>query len=301
MKKVKFIYNPYSGENAIIDDLDKVIKIHQEYGFFVEPYRIERNKSIEDGFIGIDDNFKYILIAGGDGTIDSVVNHMKKRNIDLPIAVLPVGTANDFAKNIMGMPQDIEKALRQILESKVKYLDLGKINDKYFINVASTGIFTDVSQKTDTSMKNTMGKLAYYIKGLEQIPNIRKLKVKITSPKVNYDGLMYALLVFNGKTAGNIKLAQKSEADDGLLDVIVIKSDVIKNALNNLFIIATKRDIYDMDGVLCFKTDELIIECDEDIATDIDGEKGPDFPLYIRCERRALKVLGYLRECNYLS
>ena len=70
---------------------------------------------------------------------------------------------------------------------------------------------------------------------------------------------MYALLIFNGKTAGNLKLAQKSEADDGLFRCNRYKSDVIKNALNNLFIIATKRDNlrYGWSFIyICFKTDD---------------------------------------------
>lgn len=296
MKKVKFIYNPYSGENSIVSELDKVIQIHQQYGYIVEPYRIQRDESISNAFDSIDNDFKYILIAGGDGTIDSVVNEMKHKNIDIPIGVLPVGTANDFAKNIVGMPQDIEKALIQILESEEKYLDLGKINEKYFVNVASAGVFTDVSQKIDVHLKNTMGKMAYYIKGLEEIPNIRKLKVKVESKDFKFDGNMYLMLIFNGKTAGNLKLAQSSEADDGLLDVIIVKSDIVRNALNNFIVMLKKRDIYEMDGVLCFKTDKVTIECDEDIVTDIDGEKGPEFPLKISCARKALKVLGYLYE-----
>lgn len=294
MKKVKFIYNPYSGENSILEELDTVIRIHQEYGIIVEPYRIGREKPIADAFKNIDTTFKYILIAGGDGTVDSVVNEMKKRDINLPIAVLPVGTANDFAKNILNMPESVEKSVYQILNSKEKYLDLGKINEKYFVNVASTGLFTDVSQKIDLHLKNTMGKMAYYIKGLEEIPNIRKLKVLVESEKVKFDGTMYLMLVFNGKTAGNLKLAQSSEADDGLLDVIIVKSDIMKNALNNLVLMAKKRDIYEMDGLVCFKTDALTVYCDEDIPTDIDGEPGPNFPLKISCARRAIKVLGYV-------
>ncbi|GAA0126160.1 YegS/Rv2252/BmrU family lipid kinase [Clostridium senegalense] len=296
MKKVKFIYNPYSGENSILEELDTVIRIHQQYGFVVEPYRIEREEPISQAFANIDESFEYILIAGGDGTIDSVVNQIKKRDIDLPIGVLPVGTANDFAKNIVGMPEDVEKSLHQILNSKEKYLDLGKVNEKYFVNVASTGIFTDVSQKTDLHLKNTMGKMAYYIKGLEEIPNIRKLGVKVESSNVTFDGTMYLMLIFNGKTAGNLRLAQSSEADDGLLDVIIIKSDIMKNALNNLLIMLKKRGIYEMDGVMCFKTDELTVHCEEDIATDIDGEPGPQFPLRITCEKKAIKVLGYIYE-----
>ena len=65
-------------------------------------------------------------------------------------------------------------------------MDLGKINDKYFVNVASTGLFTDVSQKTDVNLKNTIGKLAYYLKGLEELPNFRPLKVNIKSDEMNF-------------------------------------------------------------------------------------------------------------------
>jgi diacylglycerol kinase (ATP) len=292
MKRVKFIYNPYSGENLIISNLDKVIRIHQEYGYVIEPFRISNNADIIDAFNFIDDTYKYILIAGGDGTIDSVINKMKEANVELPVAFLPVGTANDFAK-YLGIPSDIEKACIQILEGKAKRFDLGKVNDKYFVNVASAGLFTDISQKTDPHLKNTMGKLAYYLKGIEEVTNLRKVNMKITSPELNFSGKIYTLLVFNGQTAGNIKFTDLSEADDGLLDVVIIKEDVVKSALNNIIVMAKKGTIIDMDGVVYFKTDKLTVECNDDIGTDIDGEKGPGFPLNISCERRAIKVIGY--------
>ncbi|MEG1254200.1 YegS/Rv2252/BmrU family lipid kinase [Clostridium sp.] len=295
MKRVKFIYNPYSGENSIINDIDKVIKLHQQYGYTIEPFRISNDADIKDAFTGMDENYKYILIAGGDGTIDSVINKMKQNSIDLPVAFLPVGTANDFAK-YLGVPNDITTACKQILDGKVKRFDLGKINNKYFVNVASTGIFTDISQKTDSNLKNTVGKLAYYIKAIEEFTNLKKINVKITSPVMNFEGKIYTLLVFNGQTAGNIKFTDLSEADDGLLDVVVIKKEVLKSALNNMLIMMRKGQVADMDGVLCFKCKNLTVECDDDVVTDIDGEKGPDFPLEISCDRRSIKIIGYKEE-----
>lgn len=292
MKRVKFIYNPYSGENAIIGRIDDVINIHQKAGYTIEPFRIDRDSDIKDAFENMDDTYKYILIAGGDGTIDSVINKMKQNNVDLPVAFLPVGTANDFAK-YLGIPSDVEEACNQIINSKIKRFDLGKINNKYFVNVASTGVFTDISQKTDNSLKNTMGKLAYYVKALEEVTNLKCIQVKIESPVVNFEGKIYTLLVFNGQTAGNIKFADLSEADDGLLDVIVLKKEIITSALNNLFIKIKKGQLSDMDGVLYFKCSQLRVECDDDVVTDIDGEKGPDFPLEISCERRGIKILGF--------
>lgn len=290
MKKVKFIYNPYSGENEILDNLDKVIEIHQSYGYTVVPYRISKNYPVKEALEDVDSSFDYVLIAGGDGTVDSVVNAIKARNIDMPIGILPVGTANDFAKFI-GIPQNIGEACVQILENPESLVDIGRINDKYFINVASTGLFTDISQKTDDELKNTIGKLAYYIKGIGQLPNFRKLKVKLTSKEEIFDGEMYLMLVFNGQTAGNLKLATKADVCDGKLDVIVFKALAVYELLP-LFIKMLKGEHLDDPNVLYFKTDDLLIESNEDIAVDIDGEKGPGFPLTIQCIKGGLKIRG---------
>ncbi|MFU0823541.1 YegS/Rv2252/BmrU family lipid kinase [Clostridium sp.] len=291
MNRVKFIYNPYSGENTIISDIDTVIMIHQKYGYVVEPFRISMDYELGEAFKNIDDSFKYILVAGGDGTVDNVVNHMKLLGIDLPIAVLPVGTANDFAKFI-GMPLNVEKACEQILTSSPVNIDIGKINDKYFVNVASTGLFTDVSQKTDVNLKNTIGKLAYYVKGIEQIPNLRKLKIKVSSSHMEFDGDMYLMLVFNGQTAGNFNLAYKADLTDGMLDVIIIKAGMIKDIISLFIKMLKSEHLEHSKGLIYFKTDKLYIECNEDIVTDIDGERGPDFPVTIECIKGGLKVLG---------
>lgn len=291
MNKVKFIYNPYAGESVIISHIDRIIMIHQQYGYEVVPFRIGSGYEIDQAFSDIDESYKYILVAGGDGTVDNVVNCIKKMGIDMPIAILPVGTANDFAKFI-GMPQKLDKACRQILESTPKSVDIGKVNDKYFINVASTGLFTDVSQKIDVNLKNTMGKLAYYIKGMEQLTNLRKIKVKVKSEDDVFDGDMYLILVFNGQTAGNLNLAYKAKVDDGKLDVIIVKACVIKDLIA-LFIKMIRGDhLENTSGLIYFKTDRVSIECDEDIVTDIDGERGPDFPLDIECIQGGLKILG---------
>ncbi|AQR97565.1 YegS/Rv2252/BmrU family lipid kinase [Clostridium saccharoperbutylacetonicum] len=290
MKKVRFIYNPYSGENSIIGELDNVIRLHQEAGLTIVPYRIQKGRDLEEALDIIDETYNYILVAGGDGTVDSVVNAMKNKDINIPIGILPVGTANDFGKFI-NMPKDIEEACKQILESKPVAVDIGKINDKYFINVASSGLFTDISQKIDENLKNTMGKIAYYLKGIEELPNFRKLKVKVSSKECEYDGEMYLLLVFNGKTAGNLNLATEAEITDGKLDVIVFKAIQVIEILP-LFIKLLRGEHLDSDKVVYFRTDDVYIESSEDIVTDIDGERGPDFPVRIQCIKGGIKLLG---------
>ncbi|MGL5575196.1 MAG: YegS/Rv2252/BmrU family lipid kinase [Sarcina sp.] len=290
MKKVKFIYNPYSGENAILAHLDTVIKMHQQKNLTIVPFRITKGEGIDSALEDIDETYEYILLAGGDGTVDSVVNAMKSKGIDLPIGILPVGTANDFAK-FLGLPADITKCVEQILTTEPKAVDLGQVNDKYFINVLSTGLFTDVSQKTDVNLKNTIGKLAYYLKGLEQLPNFRKLNMKLSTKGREEEFHMYLMLAFNGQTAGNFKLATEAQIDDGLLDIIIFKAVSIPELIH-LFIRVLRGEILNDSRVEYFKTDNLIIESSEDIVTDIDGEKGPDFPLHVKCIRGGIKVLG---------
>jgi YegS/Rv2252/BmrU family lipid kinase len=292
MNKVKFIYNPFSGENTIITDIDKVIDVHQKHGYTIVPYRISFEYELSKAFEDIDNTYKYILVAGGDGTVDTVVNHMKHLNINLPIAVLPTGTANDFAK-FLGIPHDVGLACEQILTSETKRLDIGKINDKYFVNVASTGLFTDISQKTSVTLKNTMGKLAYYVKGIEQLPNFKKLKIKVESKEVQYDGDMYLMLIFNGQTAGNLKFAYKAAVDDGFLDVIIIKAGTIKDMVALLIKMLRGEHLEDAHNLIYFKTDKVYVECHEDLVTDIDGERGPDFPLTIECVKGGINVLGF--------
>ena len=290
MNKVKFIYNPYSGEGAILKEIDKIIDMHQKKGYTIIPYRIERGVDIKEAFKDIDEFYKYILIAGGDGTIDSVVNAMKQEGIELPIGILPVGTANDFAR-FLGMTNNIDNDIEKILNSEPMKIDIGHVNDKYFVNVLSTGLFTDVSQKTDTNLKNTLGKLAYYIKGIEQLPKFRSLDVKITANGKIYDTPMYLILVFNGQTAGGFKIALDAKVDDGLLDVFILKSCHIAEFIH-VFLKFMMGEHMDDPRVEYVKTKELLIESTEGIVTDIDGEKGPDFPLRVSCIKGGIEVLG---------
>lgn len=293
MKKVKLVYNPNSGEKSIINKLDIIIKTYQNYRYTVIPYRLNKENQIEDIFNDINGDYDHILISGGDGTIDIILNVIKELDINIPIGILPTGTANDFA-NALGLPYDIEKAIENIINSSPKKIDIGKVNDKYFINVASAGMFTDVSQKINPEFKNSMGKVSYYIKGIEEALHFRKFNIKVKSDEVEYCGDMYLMLVFNGKTAGNLNLAYKSELDDGYLDVIIFKATPLPKSLPVL-ISTLKGEHLDHNfenDLLYFKTKKLFIECSDDLITDIDGEKGPDFPLNIQCIKDGIEILG---------
>ncbi|TDT60888.1 YegS/Rv2252/BmrU family lipid kinase [Fonticella tunisiensis] len=287
MKRAKLIYNPYSGDRSFRYELDQVLERMQAGGYELT---IHRTMSVEDIYntLKVSNDYDCILASGGDGTINHVINAMLKNGVDLPVGILPSGTANDFGGHI-GIPKNIGKACDIITGGKISRIDLGIINDRYFVNVASAGLLTDVSQKIDINMKNTLGKLAYYIKGIEQIPNFRAIPIKIRHEGKIIEEMIYLFLILNGSTAGGFKLAPDSTANDGMLNLIAIKACNIVE-LFNLFIRMLKGEHLGSNNIIYLKGKEFTIECSDDIETDIDGETGPSFPLNITVSPQRLRI-----------
>lgn len=287
MKKARLIYNPYSGDRSFRNRLDAVIDRLQMAGYEVTPYR---TMSIEDIYTSMKraTDYDIILVSGGDGTINHVINAMILNEINVPLGIFPYGTANDFASHL-GIPRKITEACDVIAKGKLSEFDLGKINDRYFINVAAGGLLTDVSQKIDINMKNTLGKVAYYLKGIEQLPNFRAFPIKISCDGKTIEENIYLFVILNGSSAGGFKLAPDSTANDETLNLIAIKQCNLVE-LFNLFLKMLKGEHLESSNVIYLKSSEFKIECSENIETDIDGEVGPDFPLNVRISTKKIKI-----------
>ncbi len=230
------------------------------------------------------------LVAGGDGTINICVNAMINNEIDLPLGILPAGTANDFAY-YFEIPSNIDKMLDITLGGKSTYADVGVVNGRYFINVAAMGQVVDVSQKTDPVLKNSIGVLAYYLKGISELTDLKPIKVKLTTDNKVYDEKMYFMVVMNGKSAGGFKMiSPTSEINDGLLDVILFRPmNVFEMPKVFMKILQGKHSL--SRKVLHFKTSYLKIESDIDIPTDIDGEHGQKLPLTFSILHKKLRIM----------
>lgn len=288
--KVLLIYNPISGNRSFKNHLDYVIKKFQEKDLQIIPYRISRKETLDKIISRINESeYKKILIAGGDGTINQVVNGLLKYDINLPIGIFPVGTANDYAQ-YFNLPKSIKEITEINLGDNYTYCDVGLVNDKYFINVASLGFLIDVSQKINTRFKNNLGVLAYYLKGIGELPNLRPINVKVSSKEVNFHDEIYFMLIMNGKSAGGFKkIAPFSSINDGLLDVLIFKK-CQSYELIPLMLQVVNGEHTDNPHVIYFQTDELTVDCDREVGTDLDGEKGSSFPLNIKNISKKLKI-----------
>lgn len=289
-KKVLLFYNPYSGSGLFRTHLDTVIGKYQKGGLQTIPVRSASYMDISKVLSGIDpDEYDHLAVAGGDGTINLFVNGILKNDLDLPIAVYPTGTANDFAHHL-NLPEELGKMAETAMQDHVTYVDVGKCNDKYFINVAALGSIVDVSQKTDPNLKNTLGVISYYLRALPELVNLRPVNVRLITSEKTRDEEMLFMVAMNGRAAGGFKnISPDAEIDDGLLDVILFRT-MPSVKLVSLFFNVVHGKHPDSKDVVFFQTDRLRIESDEKIFTDIDGEKGSELPAELSVIHRRLRI-----------
>jgi diacylglycerol kinase family enzyme len=152
------------------------------------------------------------------------------------------------------------------------------------------GGLISVSQKTDPNLKNSLGIMAYYLKGLSEIRNITAEHVKLITPEETYEEDMYFMVVMNGRSAGGFrKLSPETEINDDKLDVVLFREMPLIEMGQLLFDVMQGRHS-ENKNVLTFSTNKLRIESDSDIATDIDGEKGEKFPLEFSLLHNRLQI-----------
>ncbi len=198
MKKLKLLYNPFSGNKTFKFDLDVCIGIFQRGGFEVHPFRSMLEGDIEKHVKEMSDDYDIIVVSGGDGTVNIVLNAMMRRKMNIPLGIIPSGTANDFATYLGFKNGQVEEACQAIVSAKPVPIDLGLVNNEtYFINVCAGGLLTNVSQTVDKDMKNALGNLSYYLKGVEQLPSFHKIPFRITTSKEVIEDDLYLYMIMS--------------------------------------------------------------------------------------------------------
>ncbi|MCL2421496.1 MAG: YegS/Rv2252/BmrU family lipid kinase [Defluviitaleaceae bacterium] len=289
MKTLKLIYNPASGDKQFRNTLDDCTEVFQKAGYEVHLLRGTSKKMLTDAIADMTEDA--IIAAGGDGTVNLVVNALMQYKKDIPLGIIPAGTANDFATYIK-MPGGYREAAEAIVQGRIIRSDLGLVNKQYFINVCGAGLLANVSQQVDTQFKDALGKLAYYLKGLGQLPNFMPTPLRITTKTQVLEEEFFLFLILNGGGAGGFdRLSNTAKIDDGKLDFIGFKAMSMID-IAAIFLKVLTGDYLDDRRVLFLRESELFIEPlkKEHIYTDTDGENGPDMPLRISCQKEALRL-----------
>lgn len=292
MKKIKLIYNSVAGQSKFKYFLDTIIEKFMQNGVEASVFRAGKKTDLYEFLKDSEAEGIYgIIVAGGDGTVNRVVNIMMRNNINVPLGVIPAGTSNDFARHIK-MPTNFSECIDKILAGNIQPVDVGIANDKYFINVCSAGLFTNTSQKVDMGLKNAVGKLSYFIAGINEMFKFKPFQVKIETEKDIFIEKINLFLIFNGSSVGGLdKFTAGSSIQDGLLDIVIIKECKFSEASILLGKVLTGKHFDDKNVIYLrekwIKINKMKGDCDE---PDVDGDQGPQFPLEVKCIEKGIKM-----------
>lgn len=296
MERIKFIINPSSGRQAIENKVDYLIKLLLDDGYTIGKYYTKEKNDAENETIKTcnSNSWDIIVACGGDGTVNEVANGIAKSENKLPIAILPSGTVNDFA-NYMRIPNKINDFFQMIKDKQVVEIDLGKVNSRYFINVAAGGLLTDVGFQVPVEAKAILGRMAYYFEGLKALilQGIEPIHICFESEEYTEEEDVLMFIISNSSSIGGFKkLAPAANVVDGLLDVLIIKDSDIAE-LANIFFNVLKGDHINHPNVVYFKTKSITINSGEKekIMLDIDGEVGEELPANFKVIPKGIKII----------
>lgn len=212
------VVNPYArgGDSDTAGIADALQKLGD-----VEIFKIGADKSLEDRIQEARTSLKRIVVAGGDGTLNSALPVILESG--LPLGVIPLGTANDFARSL-NVPNDPLEAAHAITASCTRRVDVGVVNGHYFLNAVGIGLGPELTKHMDRDKKKRLGVLAY-LQSLIQVVGQRRRRFATLTIDGNRERMSFLqITVASGRHyGGGMMVSDDVEMDDGLLHVLCVR------------------------------------------------------------------------------
>ena len=217
-----FIYNPHSGKCKQEKTKDYIVSRlktkYDEVDVFPTQYaghaiELARNSC---------GKYTLLVVAGGDGTLNEIVNGLAEQEGRPVVGYIPLGTVNDVGHSLH-LSKNLKKAMDTILNGKAYKHDIFKVNDRYGIYVCCAGLFTETSYATGQKSKKKMGKVAYALHGAKKLFTTPSLDLKLTFDGGSIETKAAFLLILNSRNVASFGINKKAKLNDGLVDIMIIK------------------------------------------------------------------------------
>lgn len=202
-------------------DLQAGLELLREWGFELVVEAGEQPQRMRELIRERAGELDCVIVGGGDGTLNCMAGAVLDSG--LPLGILPMGTANDLARTL-GIPDDLVDACRVIAEGRLHPIDLGRVNDVHFFNVASIGLGVRVAHKLTKDLKRRWGVLGYLHGFIQAYQEHRPFKVDIVCDGQARRVRSIQVAVGNGRHyGGGMTIAEEAEIDDGLFFLYSLK------------------------------------------------------------------------------
>lgn len=299
------IINPNAGKKTGLKDWPVISSLLEKHHIsFTHVFTTHRDHAIYLASTFIQKGFRKIIVAGGDGTLNEVVNGIFRQkacpSIDITLGMISIGTGNDWGKTY-NIPMIYEDAIQTIKKGSTKIQDTGIVwytqhqnrKKRYFINVAGMGFDAVVAHKTNLQKDKGKGnKLSYLINILTTLFYHQYHKAKITIDDQVFEKRLFTAAVgicqYNG---GGMRQLPMAIPDDGLLDITFIRK------LGKLKIIRSVHRLYDgsfirLKEVQTGKAESITIESSGTLSLEADGESLGTSPFEFSIVPRSIKIIS---------
>ena len=243
--------------------------------------------------IGTYDNF---FIAGGDGTLNEVVNGMGESENKPIIGYIPCGTVNDISRSL-GISRNIKKAVKTLITGSPFSHDIFKVKRRYGIYVCASGLFTKTSYDTKRTDKKRLGKFAYVIRGVKEISKTKPLTVSLTIDNETITKTCCLVLILNSRSVASFKINKRASLSDGEVEICLFHcnkntigfADIVR--MINTFIFGINH-FKNSKHITYRKASAFKIEMEEGTAINLDGEKSDDGSFNCKVIQNAIQILA---------
>lgn len=291
-RKMLFFVNPNAGHAEIRTHLMDVLEIFTLGGYDVTVHPTSRAREITEVIAAEGEQYDIVVAAGGDGTLNETVSGLMQLAQPPLLGYLPGGTVNDVASTLR-LPKNCLDAASVVVGGQELSIDVGSFNDRWFAYVAAFGAFTGVAYRTDQNDKRMLGRLAYLLKGVQALGEIRPIHIRAAcNDQVIEDDVILGLVASTTSVGGfRARRDLDISLNDGLSEVVLLKD--IKNLLDmNAVASAILRQDFENDYFYMFKTDHIDIYFDEEVPWTLDGEFGGSIRrAEIRNHRKSVRIM----------
>lgn len=272
--KTMLLVNANAGKQGILREIGPVREVFAAGGGDVEVVETASKEQGEQAVrLAMEKRPERLVVCGGDGTLSDTVDLLRREGALRPLGYIPAGTTNDFA-TFLGIPKEPVKAASFIAMGKPRALDLGQMNGRSFLYVASFGAFTQSSYNTTQSLKNSLGHLAYVIEGIKELPALQAYEARVETAEGGvYEGeYLYGGVSNSTSLGGVIKLdPEKVGPQDGLFELSLVKRPKSLRELNRI-LLALMSGKPDEELITFTHTRGAVFTCKEPMPWSLDGE-----------------------------